>query len=124
MYLSAMQYPDFRTICNLRLEHAREIQKIFVEVVRVCAKLERVGLGHIAFDGTKLKANASIKQTRDEKGLQEEITRIEAEVKKMMERSRQIDQAEDSLYEERNGSEMPKELINRQSKISVTFWTA
>ena len=61
----------------------------------------------------KLKANASIKQTRDEKGLQEEITRIEAEIKKMMERSRQIDQAEDSLYEERDGSEMPWELINR-----------
>jgi len=52
MYLSAMQYPDFRTICNFMLEHAREIPKIFVEVVRLCAKLRMVGLGHIAFDGT------------------------------------------------------------------------
>jgi len=49
--------------------------------------------------------------------LQEEITRIEAEIKKMMERSRQIDQAEDSLYEERDGSEMPKEFINRQKRL-------
>lgn len=56
MYLSAMQYPDFRTICNFRSEHAREIPKIFVEGVRLCAKLGMVGLGHIAFDGTKLKA--------------------------------------------------------------------
>jgi hypothetical protein len=88
-----------------------------VEVVLLCAKLGMVGIGPIAFDGTKLKANASIKQTRDEKGLQEEITWIEAEIKKMMERSRQIDQAEDSLYGERDGSEMPKELINRQRRL-------
>jgi len=27
-------------------------------------------LGHIAFDGTKLKANASVKQTRDRDGLE------------------------------------------------------
>ena len=31
-----------------------------MEVVRLCGSLGMVGLGHIAFDGTKLKANASL----------------------------------------------------------------
>jgi len=117
MYLSAMQEPDFRTICNFRSEHAQEIPIIFVEVMRLCAQLGMVSLGHIAFDGAKLKANASIKQTRDEKGLEQEMARIEAEIKGMLERSGQIDQVEDNFYGERDGSEMPKELINRQKRL-------
>jgi transposase len=117
MYLSAMQEPDFRTICNFRSEHAQEIPMIFVEVIRLCAQLGMVSLGHIAFDGAKLKANASIKQTRDEKGLAQEKARIEAEIKDMLERSGQIDEIEDNFYGERDGSEMPKELINRQKRL-------
>jgi len=47
-----------------------------VEVVRLCASLGMVGLGHIAFDGTRLKANASVRQTRDRDGLEREIEQI------------------------------------------------
>lgn len=117
MYLSALQEPDFRTICNFRAEHAQEIPIIFVEVIRLCAQLGMVSLGHIAFDGAKLKANASVKQTRDEKGLAKEMTRIETEIKDIVERSGQIDQAEDSFYGERDGSEMPKELTDREKRL-------
>jgi transposase len=76
-----------------------------------------VGLGHIAFDGAKLKSNASIKQTRDPEGLEKETKRIEEEITKMLEQSRQIDEAEDKIYGERDGSELPKELVNRQKRL-------
>jgi len=117
MYLSGLQYPDFRTICNFRSEHAAEIPEIFVEVIRLCAELGMVGLGHIAFDGTKLKAQSSVKQTRDPEGLEKEKKRIEEEITKMLEQSRQIDQTEDKVYGERDGSELPKDLVNRQKRL-------
>jgi transposase len=117
MYLSGLQYPDFRTICNFRSEHAAEIPKVFVDGIRLCAELGMVGLGHIAFDGAKLKAHASIKQTRDPEGLEKEKKRIEEEIAKMLEQSRQIDQTEDKVYGERDGSELPKDLVNRQKRL-------
>jgi hypothetical protein len=40
-----------------------------------------VGLGHIAFDGTKLKANASVGQTRGRDGLEKEIERIKGQMR-------------------------------------------
>jgi len=73
MFLSGMQSPDFRTICLFRAEHADVLPDLYVEVVRLCASLGMIGLGHIAFDGTKLKANASVRQTRDRDGLEKEI---------------------------------------------------
>jgi transposase len=65
MFLSALQSPDFRTICLFRAEHADVLPDLYVKVVRLCAPLGMVGLRHIAFDGTKLKANASVRHTRD-----------------------------------------------------------
>ncbi len=62
---------------------------LFIEVVRLCASLGMVGLGHITFDGTELKANASVKQTRDRDGLEKESGRIQA--------SAHADEAEEHL---------------------------
>jgi len=55
MVLAGLQSRDFRTICLFRAEHADVLPDLYVEVVRLCASLGMVGLGHIAFNGTKLK---------------------------------------------------------------------
>lgn len=55
IFLSGMQSPDFRTICLFRAEHTDALPDLYVEVVRLCASLGMVGLGHIAFDGTRIK---------------------------------------------------------------------
>jgi len=55
MFLSGLQSPDFRTICLFRTQHADVLPDLFVEVVRLCASLGMIGLGHIAIDGTKLR---------------------------------------------------------------------
>ena len=81
MFLSGLQSPDFRTICLFRAEHADVLPDLYVEAVRLCASLGMVGLGHIAFDGTKLKANASVRQTRDRDGLAKEIERIKEQMR-------------------------------------------
>ena len=56
-----MQAPDFRMICLFRSRHAEDIKEIFVEVVKLCANLGMVDLGHIVFNRTKLKAIASVR---------------------------------------------------------------
>jgi len=94
VFLSGLQFPDFRTICLFREGYADVLPELFVKVVRLCASLGMVGLGHIAFDGTKLKANASVRQTRDRDGLEKEIERITEQMKQMIEASAKIDELE------------------------------
>lgn len=117
MFLAGLQRPDFHTICLFRVQHAEVLPALFVETVRLCSSLGMVGLGHVAFDGTKLKANASARQTKDKAGLDKEIARIKEEMKKMLETSAKIDELEDKIYGESNGSEMPKEFRKKEKRL-------
>jgi transposase len=117
MFLSGMQSPDFRTICLFRAEHADVLLDLYVEVVRLCASLGMVGLGHIAFDGTKLKANASVRQTRDRDGLEKEIERIKEQMRQMIQASAKIDALEDQKYPDGDGSEVAEELRRKEYRL-------
>ena len=57
--LAANQRPDFRTISEFRRVHMAALKTLFVQVLRLCQKAGLVKLGHVALDGTKMKANAS-----------------------------------------------------------------
>jgi transposase len=86
-------------------------------VVRLCASLGMVGLGHIAFDGTKLKASASLRQSRNREGLEKEMKRIKQEVRQMIEASSQIDEIEDKEYPDGDGCEIAKELRGKEYRL-------
>ena len=117
MFLSGLQSPDFRTICLFRAEHADVLPDLFVEVVRLCASLGMVGLGHIAFDGTKLKANASVRQTRDRDGLEKESERIKEQMRQMIQTSANIDELEDLMHPDGDGSEIAAELRKKEYRL-------
>ena len=65
MYLAGMQKPDFHTLCRFRTMHQTGIEQAFLDIVRLCLGLGMVGLGNVSFDGTRIKANASGKKTKD-----------------------------------------------------------
>jgi transposase len=117
MFLSGLQSPDFRTVCLFRSEHADVLPDLFVEVVRLCASLGMVGLGHIAFDGTKLKANASVRQTRDRDSLEREIERIKEQMRQMIQASANIDEVEDMIYPDGDGSEIAAGLRKKEYRL-------
>ncbi len=57
--LSANQHPDHDTIAEFRRRHLSALSGLFVQVLRLCQRAGLVRLGHVALDGTKLRANAS-----------------------------------------------------------------
>jgi transposase len=59
MAVTGMQRPDFRTISEFRRRHLAALSALFTQVLRLCRQAGLVKLGHVALDGTKLKANAS-----------------------------------------------------------------
>jgi len=59
MMIVAGDPPDFRTISEFRRRHLSALAALFVQVLKLAAKAGLVKLGHVALDGTKIKANAS-----------------------------------------------------------------
>ena len=59
MAITALQRPDFRTISDFRKRHLKALGALFGQVLVLCEQVGLVKLGHVALDGTKIKANAS-----------------------------------------------------------------
>lgn len=59
MAVTGLNKPDFRTISTFRRRHLVALRGLFVQVLRLCQTAGLVKLGHVAVDGTKLRANAS-----------------------------------------------------------------
>jgi transposase len=58
-FLSADQHPDHDTIANFRKRHLEALAGLFTQALLLCEKAGLVKLGHVAIDGSKIKANAS-----------------------------------------------------------------
>ena len=110
--------PDFRTISDFRKLHLKELQQLFVQVLRLCQEAGLVKLGHIALDGTKIKANASRHKAMSYGRILKEEKRLAEEIGQLLEKAQTIDEQEDNEYgTDRRGDELPEELARRQSRL-------
>lgn len=116
--LSGNQQPDHDSIAQFRKRHLQELAKLFLQVLGLCQRAGLVKLGHVAIDGTKIKANASKFQTMTYAGLTEAEQRLEAEVTRLLAEAERVDKAEDELYgQDKRGDELPEELRQRESRL-------
>ena len=61
--MAANQQPDFRTICRFRAEREEALERLFVQVLRLCREAGLVKLV-VALDGTKVAADAALAANR------------------------------------------------------------
>ena len=59
MMIVAHDAPDFRTIADFRKRHLPALGRLFLQVLKLAEKAGLAKLGHVALEGTKIKANAS-----------------------------------------------------------------
>jgi transposase len=98
--IAAQQRPDHATIARFVANHQDAIAGLFGEVLTLCARNGLAKVAVIAIDGTKVAANASRNENLD----YEQIAR------ELVERAIATDQAEDELYGEARGDELPPEF--------------
>jgi len=116
--LAANNTPDFRTISDFRKDHLKALSGLFLQVLKLCQKAGLVKLGHVALDGTKIKANASKHKAMSYKRMKEEEARLKDEVATLMKKAEAVDEEEDCRYgKDRRGDELPKELAFRESRL-------
>jgi len=110
--------PNFRTISDFRKQHLKALEDLFVQVLQLCQKAGLVKLGHIALDGTKVKANASRHKAMSYGRMKQEEKRLKEEIHQLLSEAEAVDQQEDREYgSDRRGDELPKELARRESRL-------
>src|SRR6266545_2820607 len=113
------EHPHFTTMNQFRLEHREALSKLFVQVLRLCRKAGLVKLGHVAFDGSKVAANASKHKAMSYKRMQEDERRLTAEVEALLAKADETDAREDGQYGVGKAPEdLPEELRRRESRLS------
>ena len=85
--LAANNTPDFRTISDFRKDHLAALSGLFLQVLALCQRAGLVKLGHVALDGTKVRANASKHQAMSYKRMKEKEAQLAAEVAELLRRA-------------------------------------
>jgi transposase len=117
-YLSADTHPDHDTIASFRKRHLEALAGLFVQALRLCQKAGLVKLGHVAIDGSKIKANASKHKAMSYERMNETEVRLRQEVEELLRSAAATDEAEDAQYGKgKRGDELPEELARRESRL-------
>jgi transposase len=95
MAVTGLNKPDFRTISEFRRRHLKALSGLFVQVLQLCQSAGLVKLGHVAVDGTKVKANASRHKAMSYGRMKQVEPKLAAEVADWLRKAESADAAED-----------------------------
>ena len=116
--LAANNTPDFRTISDFRKDHLGALSGLFLQVLAFCQRSGLVKLGHVALDGTKVRANASRHKAMSYRRMKEKEAQLAAEVAELLRRAQEVDDEEDRRYgQDKRGDELPEELAFREGRL-------
>ena len=117
MSIVALDPPDFRTVSDFRKRHLKALSALFVQVLKLCEKAGLVKLGHVALDGTKIKANASKHKAMSYERMEKRAAELEAEVAKWLAAAEAADTEEDKLHgRDKTGEEMPDWVADKKKR--------
>jgi transposase len=117
MMIAAGDPPDFRTISEFRRRHLKGLADLFMQVLKLAAKAGLVKLGHVALDGTKIKANASKHKAMSYERMKRREAELEAEVERWLKAAEAADREEDRRYGDKRGDEMPAWVADKQRRL-------
>jgi transposase len=118
MMIVAGDPPDFRTISGFRQRHLEALSALFVQVLKLAEKAGLVKLGHVALDGTKIKANASKHKAMSYERMKKREAELAAEVDRWLKAAEAADAQEDKLYGSKRGDEMPDWVADKQKRLT------
>jgi transposase len=116
--IAANQRPDHDSICEFRRRHLLALAGLFVQVLRLCREAGLVKLGHVALDGTKVRANASKHKAMSYGRMKQKEDELERQVREMLELAERVDAEDDAKYGKGiRGDELPAELRRKESRL-------
>lgn len=115
----ALDPPDFRTISDFRKRHLKALGALFLQVLKLCETAGLVKLGHVALDGTKIKANASKHKAMSYERMKKRDTELKAEIARMLAAAEAADSEEDETFgKDKRGDELPDWVGDKQKRLA------
>jgi len=118
MAVTARQQPDVRTISDFRKRHLSALGGLFTQVLQLCQKAGLVTWGHVALDGTTIRANASKHKAMSYGRMKQAEPALAAEVARWLTEATSSDTREDDKYGvDRRGDELPEWVRSKQQRL-------
>ncbi len=119
MMIVALDPPDFRTISEFRKRHLEALAGLFVQVLRLAETAGLVKLGHVALDGTKIKANASKHKAMSYHRMKKREAELKAEVDRWLAAAEAADAEEDRAFgKDKRGDELPDWVADKEKRLA------
>src|SRR5436190_19543758 len=119
VYLAGGGRPNYRTLARFRRDNAEAFTAVFQETVILALRVGLVRLGHVALDGTKLKANTSKHRAMSYGRMRQREAQLKEEIARLVERGEAQDTAEDQEYgADSDGYSVTEELARREARLA------
>ena len=112
-FIAGNEHPDHDTIASFRRRFLKQIEGLFVEVLKVAREMGVLKLGTVALDGTKIHANASRHSALSYEHAGKIETQLKAEVADLLAKAEAADQADVP-----DGMSIPEELARREARLA------
>jgi len=113
-YVAANTHPDHDTLATFRRRFLKEIEALFVQVLMLAREMKLLKLGHIALDGTKIKANASKHKALSWGHANKIEVQLRQEVQSLLALAERSDQQGVA-----DGMDVPAEIARREDRLSA-----
>lgn len=115
--LSGNQQPDHWTLSEFRRRHLKALGDLFFQTVELAQAAGLVKLGHVAIDGTKVKAYASKHAAMSYGRMEKEEQRLREEIERYLREGEATDREEDELSGGERGDELPEHLRTAERRL-------
>src|SRR5208337_831689 len=117
--IAANGHPDHDSICDFRKRHLKALAGLFLQALRLCQEAGLVKLGHVALDGTKIKANASKHKAMSYGRMKKTKKELEKEIEGLLKGAEGVDKEEDKKYGKgKKDWDLPDELQRRETRVA------
>lgn len=103
--------PDHVTVARFRKANEQAVTGLFTQVLSLCARAGLGRVGIVAIDGTKIAASAAMAANRGGDWLR-------AAAAGLVRQAGEVDAAEDALFGDARGDELPAELADPRSRAA------
>jgi transposase len=119
VYLAGGGAPHYRTLARFRRDNAAAFTAVFQETVVLALRLGLAKLGHVALDGTKLRANTSKHKAMNYGWMQRREAHLKEEIARLVAQAEAQDAAEDQEYgADSDGYSVAEELARREQRLA------
>jgi transposase len=115
-FLAAGDHPDHDTIAAFRKTHITALKNLFLQILILCREAGLVKAGHIALDGTRIKANASKHKAMSYARMHEKEKQLKHEIDELLRKAERTDHEEDKEHS-RVDDRIPEEMAFREASL-------